>query len=935
MTKHAPVKATPEKASPMKVPPERVVPSHGNFPGRARVQRALQQTSEGAIQRKCDECDAKEASEKPLGVQPKLKVGPVDDRFEQEADQTAERVMRMADPGAFKSQISPGNHQVQAKGAKGGAVPSKVANSIKGLRGGGSPLPKSSKAFFEPRFGQDFSKVRLHTDAKAAGMADSIQAKAFTLGNDIAFAKGAYNPESKSGKRLLAHELTHTVQQGGGRSPRLARKESDYFGFSEEEVAEFDYDQRKEGTGKDTGSAAQSAIGETAGTKVGKIGRISREQFLRKAPTPTKGDNIVTTLQFNDRIYVEKKGGQKNGWYKIVSNKGKIGWIPAAAAALDPPEPEAELYKVQPGDIAFTLVAKWYKPKGGFSRAWNPFSDDPGDARFYVSALAFANKGRAGMKSPDDLSERTAFKKVKVIAEKTIWKPSKSFLDKLKSKVSSGSITKAVWDTAVSVAAAVVDFVVGAGSFIGGLVYGALESIYDLFAGAVDLVKMIWDVLASLFSGNIVSDAKALWEGLKNLDVKALAQDFLNKWNAESIAKRWFFRGRVLGYIIMEIVMAVFSAGILTAIKWVGKFGKIGKLIAKFPKVVKLSKKVTEGLKKVQATGNLAKKKLLDKAAKAIRRSKPFTKLHQAQAWVRGVLVLSAETVKDLTLQGVNRLRTLSDDALDTLSRLSQRQKRVVLGCASACKVNLDEIKGSLAIMSGKVAKGAKKITSIDEVLAALPADLNKTLIKEKLTKHKALMEAITKSGLSDKDFLVIGEFTTLADAANAATAYRTFTRTLTMLVPARVGADINKFNKLADALVAMQVRMGSALKGSMFETFAKLHIHPFRKTSFTRATFSKKTHASLSKTRTSDAFLDNTGALWDFKHTVGKVPNAQVKDYLQIMNNQLKSTEGKLVNSVNYLFPNEKVAKLNAHLMKEGFGVYYVTPPNVRTKLK
>ncbi|MEE8295823.1 MAG: DUF4157 domain-containing protein, partial [Sphingomonadales bacterium] len=114
--------------------------------------------------------------------------------------------------------------QTKAAPGKGGAVSPRVANSIKGLRGGGAPLAKSTKAFFEPRFGQDFSKVRLHTDAKAADMADSIRAKAFTLGNDIAFAKGAFNPESKSGKQLLAHELTHTVQQGGLGGEKVRRQ---------------------------------------------------------------------------------------------------------------------------------------------------------------------------------------------------------------------------------------------------------------------------------------------------------------------------------------------------------------------------------------------------------------------------------------------------------------------------------------------------------------------------------------------------------------------------------------------------------------------------------------------------------------------------------------------------------------------------------------
>ena len=84
---------------------------------------------------------------------------------------------------------------------------------INSLKGGGQPLPTSTRAFFEPRFGQDFSNVRVHTDSSAAQTAKEVQAKAFTVGNDVVFGSGQYSPGNETGKRLLAHELTHVVQQ--------------------------------------------------------------------------------------------------------------------------------------------------------------------------------------------------------------------------------------------------------------------------------------------------------------------------------------------------------------------------------------------------------------------------------------------------------------------------------------------------------------------------------------------------------------------------------------------------------------------------------------------------------------------------------------------------------------------------------------------------
>ena len=83
------------------------------------------------------------------------------------------------------------------------------------LRSHGSPLDSSARTFFESRFGQDFSNVRVHTDARAAESALSVNALAYTVGSDIVLGAGQYSPQTDAGRRLLAHELTHVVQQRG------------------------------------------------------------------------------------------------------------------------------------------------------------------------------------------------------------------------------------------------------------------------------------------------------------------------------------------------------------------------------------------------------------------------------------------------------------------------------------------------------------------------------------------------------------------------------------------------------------------------------------------------------------------------------------------------------------------------------------------------
>ena len=82
------------------------------------------------------------------------------------------------------------------------------------LRSPGRPLGEEARAFMEPRFGHDFSRVRVHTDARAAESARAVNAQAYTVGPNVVFGTGRYRPDSAQGRSLLAHELTHTIQQG-------------------------------------------------------------------------------------------------------------------------------------------------------------------------------------------------------------------------------------------------------------------------------------------------------------------------------------------------------------------------------------------------------------------------------------------------------------------------------------------------------------------------------------------------------------------------------------------------------------------------------------------------------------------------------------------------------------------------------------------------
>ncbi len=165
-----------------------------------------------------------------LPIQRKLTVGAVDDPLETQAEAMADRVMRMAQPAFIqrkcahcdeeeKAQRKPLTSFIQRKADVGQSQASPtVSNRIEASRGGGSPLPVTTQTFMESRFGADFGGVRIHTGSEAGHLSAELNAQAFTVGSDIYFNQGKFAPESASGQHLLAHELTHTIQQGGART---------------------------------------------------------------------------------------------------------------------------------------------------------------------------------------------------------------------------------------------------------------------------------------------------------------------------------------------------------------------------------------------------------------------------------------------------------------------------------------------------------------------------------------------------------------------------------------------------------------------------------------------------------------------------------------------------------------------------------------------
>jgi Domain of unknown function (DUF4157) len=173
-----------------------------------------------------DFSQAQTCAETPLRIQPKLTVNTPGDIDEQEADRAAEQVMQVPESrqqlhcpcggGCPQCQGARSDYEhLQIKGVRGndagGTEAPPVIHEV--LNSPGQPLDSATRAFMEPRFGQDFGRVRVHTGGRASESAEAVKALAYTVGHDIVFRADQYTPETATGRRLLAHELAHVVQQ--------------------------------------------------------------------------------------------------------------------------------------------------------------------------------------------------------------------------------------------------------------------------------------------------------------------------------------------------------------------------------------------------------------------------------------------------------------------------------------------------------------------------------------------------------------------------------------------------------------------------------------------------------------------------------------------------------------------------------------------------
>jgi hypothetical protein len=924
-------------------------------------------------------------------IQAKLRIGAVNDPLETEADQMADRVMRMpATPFVQRKCISceeedkqlqrnplavSMNPFIKEKVSGDGAVSEGLTQQIKASNGGGTEMDSATRSFMESRFGVDFSSVKIHSGNDAVKMCQELNAQAFTVDNSIYFNSSQYNPQSERGKHLLAHELTHTVQQGNGskiqkanwrmvgeqttylakkqesalaskasfkptfKTPVIQRKPYDPTGDlldnslnnlelaeaiektehflqilvanpKDQEKARFNLklliaDREARNFSSPLAEGRKDAWQEgTAASALGIVQVDSGAWFYTNRNSVPR-----IRLPLNEVVAVERI--IPGNWNLVITKEGNPGYVDAAAINTSMPDPEAKLYRIQSGDTAIGVVKKFYS---GFK-----YSEDQ---RYYVNVLVLVNHQakRPGIKNktldaPEGQGKADlAWEASQLIANMQIWIPGQSYAKSLRGMIPTGSIS---YDTFTAIGDFISDigeFLLGSVAFIAGLLHGALESLWDLLVGLVDLVKMAYSLIKSIVLGDIINDVGSLWDTLKKIKLSEIfdvASDWLDKkWNAPGTWDRWHFRGWLIGYIIMEIVLLVASDGLITGLKWVGKSAKVAKFVEKIPFLVKVLKRAEE----LKAAGKLTE---------VIKGTKVVEELMKARKWAKEALAIPLEILELLTEVTIGRLKKLPAWAMERFKELSSAAMRVVLGCHSPCEVNLERIIEHLTLIS-KSGKSGKVISSLAEMLAALPKGMNLSLIEEKLTRFPGIVAGIREAGLTADDFKLIEEFLTGADKLRPQTAYETFTRYLTFAVPSKTGKDASKLIKVFDAMMSAEGSSAAArsLKGSIFEAFAVTHLPEFAGKSMKGVEFASEGALKLIKSRTPDFFLEASGELWDFKTSLKYDPK-QLEDYIKILNH----TEAGLpkVTSINYLFSSKELAEANSKIKKSGALVYYL----------
>ncbi|HVZ39676.1 MAG TPA: DUF4157 domain-containing protein [Candidatus Kapabacteria bacterium] len=419
------------------------------------------------------------------------------------------------------------------------------------------------------------------------------------------------------------------------------------------------------------------------------LGVVQVEKGTMLWETPERKSGVL--LPFNQHLIVVKPTDNLFFVQMQGDKDDRFGYVEQADIDTHVPDPSSMLYKIPGGETADRLVERTYgivesgagtdKPgEGGFT--WGK------DKRLYVNALLYINR-KAGR---SDGIRGDSYQSARTYAGKFIWLPSKQYILYLRDtgEILSGSFT-------YDATQAILNSTLGPAVMQVGIVHGALESLWGLVEGLYELVRLAIELFVSLIKGDLWAKVSAFWTELEKMDISALItagiEGVVEKWNDRSFFKKWEYRGWLIGYVAMEIILTFFTEGLFAAVKGVARTAELMKFVEKIPGALE----VLETVKGFKTEGKGAE--LLEKLKQSEKIGPILEKFDQARKWAKSTLELPMELIERMELEALERLKSLGEKYWQKLKNMFRRdpEKTIdILGCHSPCDVNVKTIKKEL-----------------------------------------------------------------------------------------------------------------------------------------------------------------------------------------------------------------------------------------------
>jgi hypothetical protein len=483
-----------------------------------------------------------------------------------------------------------------------------------GVERANQPLPHLDQ--LQKAFGpeHDLSQLRASVGV-AKPQAESLGGLHFAFGPQIVFAHDPSIEES-------AHEATHALLHLKGHSPASDTKQDPAAEEHADRVA------AKVRAGESVGALLPSAATSGGGDRVVQRKPSPGQAFLgadwlmmnepgivqdaaganlRSAPSQNAA---FVHLEQNTKVQILKHNS-KARWYAVVTASGNLGYVADWLLFRNLPEPGTDVYLIKKGDTPLDIARSRYGKN--FDR-WGQ------DLRFVVNALVYVNSkakhngsGNSGLAKPGGVNE--SWLKAQAAADTYIWLPSANYLNSIYEEVrkkggGTGSIS---YDTLAGVAGKLGEFSV-IPSYVGGLAHGFLACIGDTIVGLFDLVK-------SIFTGEIIEQMKALWNALSKLGmdaIKGAVGDWWKSWEPRLTSDNPFVRGHawgyLAGYLCGEIAMFALAGPALNALKASKLATGLGKVISR------VVPKLSEGMAKISKAGGAVVKSVGEAKSAVLKR---------------------------------------------------------------------------------------------------------------------------------------------------------------------------------------------------------------------------------------------------------------------------------------------------------------------------